>query len=193
MRNRAAAAVFAMLIPVGIHSTEISGQGIELQARSVPRGELPIGFPEEILDAGFAIIEVTVVNREESPVQVGPEMVQAWSRGNKRLAQVTSTKILPKLLKFYRGSGPRGGEVYAGGPATGRPAASGGNEDSDADTYSALLTQQFKLVLDGYRLNPGPLDAGESIQGYIYVKSKHRGRKLAGGKVTLNDASAVIE
>ncbi len=188
------AARLAVLFLFGMHSTFLWGQSIELQARSIPKDELPIGFPEQVLEAGFAVIEVTVGNTGEALVQVEPERVQAWSPRKKKLAQVPSAKILPKLLKFYRGGNAGvGGEVHAGGPATGLPRAPARNPNADNSSYSVILTQQFKVVLDGYRLKQRALQAGESIKGFIYVKSKHWGQKLAGGKVTLSDASTVIE
>ena len=204
MRNKALAALggsptghqglLALLFLFGLHSTFLWGQSIELQARSIPRGDLPVGFPEPVLDAGFAIIEVTVGNSGEAPVQVAPDLVQAWSPRKKKLAQVPSTKILPKLVKFYRGGGAGvGGQVDAGGLATSRPSPPAGSPKAGDSSYSVIITQQLRVVLDGYRLKQGTLEPGESIQGFIYVKSKHRGRKLAGGKVTLGDATAVIE
>ena len=190
MRNKG----LVLLFLFGIHSTFLRGQSVELQARSIPKGDLPVGFPVQVLDAGFAVIEVTVGNTGEVPVQVAPEMVQAWSPKKKKLAEVPSTKILPKLVKFYRGgSAGVGGEVYAGGPATSRPSTPPGNPKAGNTSYSVIITQQLRLVLDGYRLKQGALKAGESIRGFIYVKSKHWGPKLAGGKVMLSDASALIE
>ena len=204
MRNKAPAAhggssaghhgLLALLFLFGLHSTLLWGQSIELQATSIPKGDLPVGFPEQVLDAGFAIIEVTVGNNGEAPVQVAPDLVQAWSPKKKKLVQVPSTKILPRLVKFYRvGGAGVASEVYAGGPATSRPTPPAGNPKADNSNYSVIITQQLRVVLDGYRLKQGTLEPGESIQGFLYVKSKHRGRKLAGGKVTLGDATAVIE
>ena len=199
MRNKALAArggspTLALLFLFWIHSTFLWGQSIELQARSIPKGDLAVGFPVQVLDAGFAVIEVTVGNSGEAPVQVAPDLVQAWSPKKKKLAQVPSTKIVPKLVKFYRGGGAGVGvEVYAGGPATSRPSAPAGNPNAADRSYSVIITQQLRVVLDGYRLKQGALEPGESIRGFIYVKSKHWGPKLAGGKVTLGDATAVIE
>ena len=190
MRNKG----LVLLLLFGIHSTFLWGQSVELQARSIPKGDLPVGFPEQVLDAGFAILEVTVANSGEVPVQVAPDLVQAWSPQKKKLAQVPSSKILPKLVKFYRaGSAGVESEVYAGGPATSRPTPPAGSPKADDSSYSVIITKQLRVVLDGYRLKQGTLESGKSIQGFIYVKSKHRGRKLAGGKVTLGDATAVIE
>ena len=190
MRNKG----LVLFLLFGLHSTFLWGQSINLQARSIPRGDLPVGFPEPVLDAGFAIIEVIVANSGEAPVQVAPDLVQAWSPKKKKLAQVPSSKILPKLVKFYRGSGARvDGEVYTGGPATSLPNPPAGNPKAGDSSYSVAITQQLRVVLDGYRMKQGALQPGESIQGFIYVKSKYRGRKLAGGKVTLGDASAIIE
>ncbi len=187
MKNR-----LALLFLLGVSSTFLCGQSIELQARSIPQGDLPIGFPVQVLDAGFAVIEVTVGNSGEVPIQVAPDRVQAWSPKKKKLAQVSSTKVLPKLAKFYRaGSAGIGGDVYAGGPATTQPSPPA--HDADNDTYSVIIREQLRLVLDGYRLKQGALEPGESMQGFIYVKSKHRGAKLVGGKVAVGDATAVIE
>ena len=184
----------SLLFLLGVSSTFLCGQSIELRARSIPKGDLPLGFPVQVLDAGFAVIDVTVGNTGEAPIQVAPDLVQAWSPKKKKLAQVPSTKILPKLVKFYRaGSTGIGGEVYAGGPATARRSAPAGNPNASNSSYSVIITEQLRLVLDGYRLKQGALQPGESIQGFIYVKSKHWGPKLAGGKVALGDATAEIE
>ncbi len=183
----------ALLLLFGVSSTFLAGQGIELQARSIPKDGLPVGFPVQVLDAGFAVIDVTVVNQGEVPVPVAPDLVQAWSLKNKKLAQVPSTKVLAKLAKFYRAANSGiGGDVYAGGPGTTQPSAPARKPTSD-NSYSVIITEQLRLVLDGYRLKQGALEPGESIQGFVYVKSKHSGSKLAGGRVALGDATAVIE
>ena len=184
----------ALLFLFGVSSAFLCGRSIELQVRSIPKGDLPVGFPVQVLDAGFAVIDVTVGNPGEAFIQVAPELVQAWSPRNKKLANVPSTKILAKLAKFYRaGSTGTDGDVYAGGAGTIPPSAPARNPTVDNNSYSAIITEQLRLVLDGYRLKQGALAPGESIQGFIYVKSKHSGSKLAGGKVALGDATAVIE
>ena len=183
----------ALLFLFGASSTFLCGQSIELRARSIPKGDLPVGFPVQALNAGFAVIDMTVGNPGQAPIQVSPDLVQAWSPKNKKLAQVPPTKILPKLMKFYRaGSTGIGGDVYAGGPGTTQPTAPARKPTVD-NSYSMIITEQLRVLLEGYRLKQGALEPGESIQGFIYVKSKHSGSKLAGGKVALGDATAVIE
>ena len=183
----------ALLFFLGVSSTFLCGQGIELQARSIPKGDLPIGFPVQVLDAGFAVIDVTVGNTGEAPIQVARDLIQAWSPKKKKLAQVPSTKILPKLAKFYRaGSTGIGGDVYGGGAGTTQPSPPARSPTAD-NSYSVIITEQLRVVLDGYRLKQGALEPGESIQGFIYVKSKQSGSKLVGGKVALGGATAVIE
>jgi len=169
------------------------GQDMELKARSMSKGVLPIGFPTEILDAGFAVIELTIINKGESLKEVSPDLILTWSPKKKRLSRVPPSKIIPKMMKFYRGRNRIGGDIYTGSSLPPRGNAGGATAGSRARSYSVVAVQQLRVILEGYQLKEGSLEGGESIQGYIYVKSKKRSAQLSGGKVELAQISAVIE
>ncbi len=165
------------------------GQQIELEAKSMSKGDLPIGFPTEVLDAGFAVVALTVRNGSDESIQVSPDLIQAWSPKKKRLSRVPPAKILPKMMKFYRGrSGMAGEEIY-----TGSNVPSGGSSSTGDKSHSAALVERLRVLLEGYQLKEGSLDTEESVQGYLYLKSKKRGAQLSGGRVELGGAGAVIE
>ena len=171
------------------------GQDMELKARSMSKDDLPIGFPTEILDAGFAVIELTIINKGESSMEVSPDRVLTWSPKRKRLSRVLPSKILPKMMKFYRGRNGIDGNIYTGSSL---PPPPGGNPGyatagSMAKSYAAVAVQQIRVILNGYQLKKGSLAGRESMQGYIFVKSKKQGAELSGGKVKMDQTSAVIE
>ncbi len=169
------------------------GQDMELKARSMLKGTLPIGFPTEILDAGFAVIELTIINKGESSKEVSPDTILTWSPKKKRLSRVLPSKIMPRMMKFYRGQNRIGGDIYTGSSLPPGGNSGGVTAGSRARSYSVVAIQQLRIILEGYQLKKGALEGGESIQGYIYVKSKKRGVQLAGGKVEIDQTSAVIE
>lgn len=173
----------------------LHGQDMDLKARSMSKDYLPIGFPTEILDAGFAVIELTIINKGESSMEVSPDRVLTWSPKRKRLSRIQPSKMLPKMMKFYRGRSGIDGDIYTGSNLPPPPGGNPGDATagSMARSYSAVALQQLRVILNGYQLKKGSLAGGESIQGYIFVKSKKRGAQLSGGKVAMDQISTVIE
>ncbi len=177
---------------------DVQAQELELKARSLGKRDLPIGFPIQTLDSGFAVIEITVTNTGDTPLNLDPASIQLAAPKKKKLTRVLPTKIVPKLLKFYRpGRGGVSGEATFGNPYPGSPNQLPTPQPlppAPRDTsYSVDTARTLRTLLEGYELKGGTLESGVSNQGYLYVKSKRWGPRLKGGTVTLGQNVAVIE
>ena len=181
---------------VFISSLCLQAQDFEISARSLGKKDLPIGFPIQTLDSGFAVIEITVTNAGQEPRELDPASLELSAPRKGKLARVRPTKIVPKLLKFYRPgrAGGTGASTF-GHPYPGNPdqlPASLPPSPKDAG-YSADTARNLRTILEGYEMKSGSLDGGVSNQGYLYVKSKKWGNQLTGGQVRLGQVVSVIE
>ena len=167
----------------------LCGQELELKARSLAKAELPLGFPMEVLDAGFAVIEITLKNNRDSAVELRPDRILIRSANKKKLSRVSPEKILAKLKKFFRGQYGMERDVYTGSSL---PPPGGKNDLGGAGILGPVLNQ-ILVILKGYQLKGGSLEKGELIQGYIYVKSKKWGPSLSGGRAQLDDSTTLLE
>ena len=171
----------------------LCGQELEMKGRSLAKAELPLGFPMEVLDAGFAVIEITVKNKKDASVQLRPDRILIRGPNKKKLSRVSPEKILAKLKKFFRGQYGSEREVYTGSSLPPPGDSQGEIRDVGGAGILGSVLNQMVVILTGYQLKGGSLEKGEFIQGYIYVKSKKWGPRLSGGRVQLDDSNTFIE
>jgi len=173
-----------------VSPNSLCGQELELKARSLAKPELPLGFPMEVLDAGFAVIEIIVKNKKDSAVQLRPDRILIRGTNKKKLSRVSPKKIIGKLKKFFRGQYGIEREVYTGSSL---PPPGDYQGDTGGAGILGPVLNQILVILKGYQLKGGSLEKGELIQGYIYVKSKKWGPSLSGGRAQLDDSTTLLE
>ncbi len=150
---------------------------------SVKRSELPEEFPFQVLNEGFAILQLKMENRSSEAWTFRPEEVEVFEGKGKKLDRALPTDIAPKLMKYYRGS-QRG--IYGEGYAGGRPTTQEWGQAPTVEpgkipgTVSAGVGGSLRAVLEHYQVQEVNLAPGESAEGFLYLKSKKSGGKLSG-------------
>lgn len=184
--------VLAALTPPSIGAI---GDSVEVEATVIERKHLPDHFPFQLLDVGFAIVEVKVSNTGNQVLDFDASTVKVFEKKGKELEVPPMTEIVPKLIKFYRGTrlGIHG-EARYGYPGysriPGRPGVVPGptiSPNPDAGSISVSLADELREKLEAQQLQSALLEPGTSVEGYIYLKSKKSGRKLLGGFVQVGD------
>ena len=184
------------------------GKGVFVEVKSLLKKDLPRGFPFQVFQEGFAILGVVVRNDSSASFRIDPAVMEARNHKKKRIKRARSTDITPKIVKYYRagqmgthrriyseGQDPRYGRQdprygrqtpsYGGDPRrTGRVVDVGGG--SQPGVVNAGAAQQVRALLEEYEIQPRTIAAGESVEGFFYLKSKKSGRKLT-GQLLLSD------
>lgn len=191
--------VLPVLLPaVAQVQAQESQTGLTCQVTSMRRQDMPNDFPYQIFQEGFAVLEVRVTNRSDEARQILPDQIGVFAPGKKELEQVPTTEIAPRLLKYYVRSGGVHpsvlGEARSGYPYPADPNRA--RYESQTETTVGVPGQagkvdagtgtQLRSKLEEYRLQPGRLEAGDEMHGYLYVKSKKSGVALAGGYIVVN-------
>ncbi len=174
----------------------VPASDLEVTAVSLRKGDLPNGFPFQVLHEDFAILGLTVTNHSSEPVMFDPESLQVLGPGGKKLKRALPTDVTPKLIKYYK-SGQLGvhGEIFAGGRPTRRQWGRVPNVEPRprAGGYSIEVPERIREILEYYEVQPGQIEPGQETTGFLYVKSKKVGSKLSGGKVQLDQKGVPIE
>jgi len=175
-----------LLISLLLLSATPQVEEIGFTVSSVKRSELPDDFPFQVLNEGFAILQLKMENRSSEAWTFRPEEVEVFEGKGKKLDRALPTDIAPKLMKYYRGS-QRGiyGEGYAGGRPTTQeweqaPTVEPGKSPG---TVSAGVGSSLRAVLEHYQVQEVNLAPGESAEGFFYLKSKKSGGKLSGSSL----------
>jgi len=175
---------------------------LEVDAKSLTRSDLPDDFPFQVFDAGYAVLRIRVSNRGTVPLSLDPTLFGIHGPKGKRIDQAPPSEIPPKILKHYRsgGSAIHGGGYYGypgnypgayppgtvpretvpGSSPTGRPTTSGPRQ-LDAGT-GTMLREKF----ESFQFKAAELAPGETTEGFVYLRSKDSGNRLAGGYVVIN-------
>lgn len=154
------------------------------------RSELPEPIPPQVFHEGFALIEVQITNHRQEAWSFDPEEVVLRNPKGKILKQAVGTDIAPRLVDYYRGGRPLyGAEAYGGSriPRQTRLDSRSHPSQAGSSKVPATIGQEIRDLFDSYRLQPSTLEAGESVQGFLYVQSKHSGTRLRGGQVEFPD------
>lgn len=163
--------------------------------RSLQRSELPNDFPFQVLDVGYAVLEVSLKNASSESMTPKLEQLEISNPKGKALKRAEPTEIVPRLMKYYRG-GDLGvnAEVSVGvaGPMS-RRAPPPSQPGSGSGSVSVDVGQRLRTILEHYQLKEKPVAAGSSVTGLIYLKSKNSGRRLAGGELSGWSQKAKIE
>ena len=180
-------------------------KGVFIEVQSLRKKDLPRGFPFQILHEGFAILGVVVRNDSSASFQIDPEVMEARNHKKKRIKRARSTDITPKIIKYGR-AGQIGGRTYSEGNAApgqdpryggpdpryggqvprygGNPRRTGRIVDVGGGSQPGVIVvgeaKKLTTLLEGYEIQPGTIPAGESVEGFFYLKSKKSGRKLSG-------------
>ena len=167
---------------------------ITFTVSSVKRSDLPDDFPFQVLDVGFAVLQLKMENRSSETWTFRPEEVEVFERKGKKLDRAIPTDIAPKLMKFYRG-GQRGiyGEGYSGGRPTHEqweqvPTVEPGRSPG---TVSAGVGGSLRAVLEHYQVQEVNLAPGETAEGFLYLKSKKSGGKLSGSSLRFQNQVSI--
>ncbi len=170
------------------------GDEVEISVQSLKKSEVPDDFPFQVLDQGFAIFEITIENHSAQHWTLPADQVTAVDPKGKALERATVFEITPKVIKLYRGK-TRGifGEGYSGGRPTTRqweqvPTVSPG---AGPGIISVGRAEQLRALLEHFKIHPVEVAPGTTYQGFLYLKSKHTGRKLSGSIVKLDDRISV--
>lgn len=165
-------------------------QPIQVEARSVMRSELPEPIPPQVFHEGFALVQVLITNHRDQPWSFDPEELVLRNPKGKKLNQAVGTDIAPRLVDYFRGGRPLyGAEAYGGGriPRQTRLDSRPLPSQAGSSKVAATIGQELRDLFDSYRLQPSTLEAGESVQGFLYVKSEQSGTRLRGGQVEFPD------
>ena len=187
-----------------IRAAEVElGEGVFVEVKSLRKKDLPRGFPFQVFQEGFAILGVVVRNDSSASFHIDPEVMEARNHKKKRIKRARSTDITPKIMKYHRAGqmGNQGG-IYSGGrspqdpryggqdPRYGRGTRTVRTVDigggSQPGVVGAGAAQKVRALLEEYEIQPRTIPAGESVEGFFYLKSKKSGRKLS-GQLLLSD------
>ncbi|MCZ6769361.1 MAG: hypothetical protein O7D93_08965 [Acidobacteria bacterium] len=156
---------------------------ITFEVSSLKQSELPDDFPWQILNEGFAVLKLRIRNGSSGIWTFDPGEVEVFESGGKTINRAAPTEITPQLMKFYRG-GQLGiyGEAYSGGRPTREewervPTVEPG---ARAGTVSVNVAQRLRAILEHYQLKQVEVAPGETLEGFLYLKSKKTGSKLSG-------------
>ncbi len=190
-------------------------KGVFVEVKSLRKKDLPRGFPFQVLQEGFAILGVVVRNDSSTSFHIDPEVMEARNHKKKRIKRARSTDITPKIMKYQRaGRMGTGGGIYSSGrdprygrqdPRYGGPNPGGvgrtrqigrtvdvGGGGSTPGVVRAGEAQKVRALLDEYEFQPRTIPAGESLEGFFYLKSKKSGRKLSGQLLLLDKDQAGV-
>ena len=184
----------ALLISILLLPAPPQIEDIAFTVSSVKRSELPDDFPFQVLNEGFAILQLKMENRSSEAWTFRPEEVEVFEGKGKKLDRGLPTDIAPKLMKYYRGS-QRGiyGEGYAGERPTTQeweqaPTVEPGKSPG---TVSAGVGGSLRAVLEHYQVQEVNLAPGETAEGFLYLKSKKTGGKLSGGSLRIQNQVSI--
>lgn len=171
---------------------------LQCTAASLMRRDLPNDFPFQVLDVGYAVVELRCQNHSSEPYFV--ESIEITGPNGKKMKSAEPAEIAPKLMKYYRSGStgihgearPWGGysrhpgaaRVDRGTPTIGTPSSVG---TVDAGTGPALRDH-----LESFRFLPGMLEADSENVGFVYLESKKSGRELSGGRARVGDLEVLI-
>lgn len=178
--------------------TAMSAQSasVQVDAQFVMRRDLPEGFPVRAQDKGYAVLHLKIANAGTSAYDFDPVRVSVRNPKGKALKSALPEEITPKIVKAYQGRGAAlNADIWSGarpedlrarpGPGS-APAASGPN------IISLDMVHRLRAALEHFELDAAEIAPGETLEGYLYFKSKHTGRALAGSKVVLDGIEAVV-
>lgn len=184
-------AVLVALTALGLHAAG----SVEGEATVIEKRHLPDHFPFQLLDQGFAIVEVRVSNTGNQALDFDASSVKVFEKKGKELEVALMTEMVPKLVKSYRGTrlgihgeGRYGYPGYSRIP--GRPGIVPGptiSPNPDVGSISVTLADELREKLEAQQLRSALIEPGTSVEGYVYLKSKKSGKKLLGGFVQVLD------
>ncbi len=197
-----------------LHAAEIElGKGVFVEVTSLRKKDLPRGFPFQVFQEGFAILGVLVRNDSSADFHLDPEEMEARNHKKKPIERARSTDITPKIMKYHRAGqiGTPGGihtrstspvqDPRYGGqdPRYGRGAnrtrgrtVDVGGGGSTPGVVGAGEAQKVRALLEEYEIQPRTIPAGETVEGFFYLKSKKSGRKLTGQLLLLQKDEASV-
>ena len=171
-----------------------AGENPTVEAKPLKRNELPDGFPLQVQDLGFAVIQLRLLNQSSQAWTFDPQTVQIFSPKKKRLKLASPEEITPKLMKFYSATrrGVHGAVQVGRQPTTSEwERAPTVDPNRAPGTVSVDQGQRFRKLLEEFEIGEAILQPGESQQGLLYVKSKKSGSRLYGGFLKLKDGTSV--
>lgn len=187
-----AAAIYSLLF---LFFVSEPGEQVSIESASLKRRDLPNDFPFQTLDAGFAILSIRIENQSDNLFSFKVEDIAAFGPKNKKLERALPTEITPKILKYYskgipdvHGGVSYGYPGYPRGPGVVRTSPSG--PSGGPGTIDAGTGPRLRSKLEQYEVKSITLQAGESTEGFFYVKSKKSGNFLSGGYVLIEGKKA---
>lgn len=170
-------------------------QDLEIRAHSLRKADLPDDFPFQVLQEGFAIVRVKLENATGADLPLDLSSLEIRKPGGKTLKRADPTEIAPKLMKYYRGGNARFlGEAHVGrrptAPELQRSPSVGA--DVNAGSIDVSTGTRLRTILQSFQLPESTLPPGESVEGFVYVRSKKSGTHLRGGSVQLGESKAEI-
>ncbi len=159
---------------------------ITFEVSSLKQSDLPDDFPWLILNEGFAVLQLRIKNGSSGIWTFDPGEVEVFESGGKTINRAAPTEITPQIMKFYRG-GQLGiyAEAYSGGRPTPEewdrvPTVEPG---ARAGTVSVNVAQRLLAALEHYQLKQVEIAPGDTLEGFLYLKSKKTGSKLSGSSL----------
>jgi hypothetical protein len=166
---------------------EVPATGEDHEVRLLSRRDLPADLNLPFEEAGFAVLHVTVRNRQEQELTIEPEHIRILDTKGKEVPQAEPSEIVPKLMKV-RGFRPKLNAEAGGyrGPTYGRPY--GGVGASTGGGVGVVNIGQVELIrtaLETHHLKLTSLAPGEQVEGLLYLRTKKKAQELAGTRVQL--------
>ena len=192
--------VLGLPSPRVVRAAEIElASGVFVEVTSLRKKDLPRGFPFQVLQEGFAILGVVVRNDSSASFHIDPEVMEAKNHKKKRIKRARSTDITPKIMKYHRtGQLSTQGGIYSQGRSPQDPRYGRGTRgtehsvdlgrDSQPGVVVVGAAQKVRALLEEYEIQPHTIPAGESVEGFFYLRSKKSGRKLS-GQLLLSDGN----
>ncbi len=165
---------------------------VTLEARFLEKADLPKEFDFPVLELDFRVLRLLVRNGSGEAWEVPAELLLEDPRG-KPLKRVTPAEMTPRIVesKRFLASRRRSGSSSAGvitlprHPSRPYPPPYPQRRSAGPAHVDAGAGQQVRETLQRRHLAPGRVASGETLEAFVYVRSKKDREKLEGSRVQL--------
>jgi hypothetical protein len=157
------------------------------QARLLSRRDLPPDLNLPFEETGFAVLRITVRNRQEQELTIDPAQIRILDPKGKVVPQAEPTEVVPKLVKAG-GFRPQVNAEVGGyrGPSFGRPYTGvGASTGGGVGVVDIAHVERIKSAVTTHQLKPTSLAPGEQMEGFLYLKTNKKPDELNGSRVLL--------
>lgn len=181
-----------LLLALGSPPEPLSGEASFLRP-----GDLPDDFHFPLLKLDFAVLRLKVENSSQALWTLHPDQLQVLNPKGKSMRRVTPFDITPKIMRskeFRRSKRKIHGEARGVSRyPEAYPRGVGGvdtidltpGQGSGGGIVSADTAGKIRSVLQDHEVKETTLAPGETLEGFLYFKSKKPPSKLSGSTLLI--------